>query len=77
VLEATSHDVREYRARLAEQQKLASVNAALGALQRFYGWARDTSRVRANPTAKLKPIATRPLAPQGFTAGTPTAPSRS
>jgi site-specific recombinase XerD len=68
LLEATSHDVREYRAHLAEQRKPASVNGALAALQRFYGWARDTSRVRANPTAKLKPIRTQPLAPQGFTA---------
>ncbi|MDQ6674800.1 MAG: tyrosine-type recombinase/integrase [Chloroflexota bacterium] len=44
------------------------MNAALAALQRFYGWARDTGRVKANPTAKLKPIASQPLAPQGFTA---------
>jgi site-specific recombinase XerD len=67
LFEATSHDLREYRARLAERQKPASVNAALAALQRFYGWARDTGRVKANPTAKLKPIPSQPLAPQGFT----------
>jgi site-specific recombinase XerD len=65
--DATSHDLREYRARLAERQKPASVNAALAGLQRFYGWARDTGLVKANPTAKLKPIASQPLAPQGFT----------
>jgi integrase/recombinase XerD len=63
----TSHDLREYRALLAERQKPASVNAALAALQRFYGWARDTGLVKTNPTAKLKPIASQPLAPQGFT----------
>jgi integrase len=45
----------------------SSVNAALAALQRFYGWARDTGRVTTNPAAKLKPIASQPLAPQGFT----------
>jgi integrase len=42
------------------------VNAALAALQRFYGWAQDTGFVKTNPTAKLKPIANQPLAPQGF-----------
>ena len=67
LVDVTSHDLREYRARLAERQKPASVNAALAALQRFYGWARDTGRVKTNPTAKLKPIASQPLAPQGFT----------
>jgi integrase/recombinase XerC len=68
LLDATSHDPREYRARLAERQKPASVNAALAALQRFYGWAQETGRARTNPTAKLKPLASQPLAPQGFTA---------
>jgi integrase len=43
------------------------VNAALAALQRFYGWARDSGRIKAIPTAKLRPIASQPLAPQGFT----------
>jgi len=38
---ATSHVLREYRARLAERQRPASANAALAALQRFYGRARD------------------------------------
>jgi len=68
LLDATSHDLREYRARLASRQKPASVNAALAALQRFYGWAHQTGRAKANPTAKLKPLASQPLAPQGFTA---------
>src|SRR5713226_2866083 len=67
LVDATSHDLREYRARLAERQKPASVNAALAALQRFYGWARDAGRVKTNPTTKLKPIAGQPLAPKGFT----------
>src|SRR5216684_1093233 len=67
LVDATSHDLRQYRARLAERQKPASVNAALAALQRFYGWARDAGLVKTNPTAKLKPIASQPLAPQGFT----------
>jgi site-specific recombinase XerD len=67
IAEATSHDLREYRARLAERQKPASVNAALAALQRFYAWAYETGRVNANPTVKMKPIASQPLAPRGFT----------
>jgi site-specific recombinase XerD len=67
LIAATSHDLREYRGRLAEQQKPASVNAALAALQRFYAWAMATSRVKADPTAKLKPLARQPLAPRGFT----------
>jgi site-specific recombinase XerD len=66
LVDATSHDVREYRARLAGRQKPASVNAALAALQRFYGWARETGRLNSDPTAKLKPIASQPLAPRGF-----------
>lgn len=64
---ATSHDLREYRTLLADRQRPASVNAALAALQRFYAWARDSGYVKANPTAKLKPIASQQLAPQGFT----------
>src|SRR5712691_7434441 len=67
VVDATSHDLRQYRAHLAERQKPASVNAALAALQRFYGWARDTNRIQSNPTAKLKAVASQPLAPLGFT----------
>jgi site-specific recombinase XerD len=67
LLDATSHDVREYRTRLGERQKPASVNAALAALQRFYGWARDTGRVTVDPSVKMKPIVSQPLAPQGFT----------
>jgi integrase/recombinase XerC len=67
LLDATSHDLREYRTRLADRQKPASVNAALAALQRFYAWARDTGRIRTDPTAKVKLIASQPLAPQGFT----------
>jgi site-specific recombinase XerD len=67
LVDATSHDLREYRARLAERQKPASVNAALAALQRFYGWARDTDRVKTDPTRKLRPMASQSLAPQGFT----------
>lgn len=62
LVDATSHDLREYRSRLADRQKPASVNAALAALQRFYGWARDAGRVRMNPAGKLKPIASQPLA---------------
>jgi len=67
LVDATSHDLRQYRARLADRQKPASVNAALAALQRFYTWARDAGNVRTNPTVKLKPIASQPLAPKGFT----------
>jgi site-specific recombinase XerD len=66
LVDATSHDLREYRARLADRQKPASVNAARAAFQRFYGWAQDAGFIRTNPTAKLKPIANQPLAPQGF-----------
>jgi integrase len=37
---------------------------------RRIGWWRDflTGRVRTNPAARLKPVASQPLAPQGFTA---------
>jgi site-specific recombinase XerD len=41
LLGATTRDLREYRAELAQRQKPASVNAALAALRRFCGWASD------------------------------------
>jgi integrase/recombinase XerC len=66
-LDATGHDLREYRARLAGRQAPASVNAALAALRRFYRWAVAVGRVRADPTTKVKPLPAQPLAPKGFT----------
>jgi site-specific recombinase XerD len=66
LLEATGHDVREYRAHLAARQKPASVNGALAALRRFYRGAAAAGRVRADPTAKVKPVPAQPLAPKGF-----------
>ena len=67
VLEATSHDVREYRAQLVTRQRPASVNGALAALRRFYRWAAAAGRVRTDPTAKVKLLPAQPLAPKGFT----------
>jgi site-specific recombinase XerD len=67
VLEATSHDVREYRAQLVTRQRSASVNGALAALRRFYRWAAAAGRVRADPTRKVRPLPAQPLAPKGFT----------
>jgi integrase/recombinase XerC len=66
LLEATGHDLREYRAQLAARQKPASVNGALAALRRFYRWAAAAARVRADPTARIKPVPAQPLAPKGF-----------
>jgi integrase/recombinase XerC len=66
LLEATSHDLRAYRTRLAARQKPASANAALAALHRFYAWAAATRRLRVDPTAKLKPVPSQALAPHGF-----------
>jgi site-specific recombinase XerD len=68
LLEGTRHDLREYRMHLAEQQQPASVNAALAALHRFYGWATATQWIQADPTATLQPMVAQPLAPKGFTA---------
>jgi integrase/recombinase XerC len=67
VLQATSHDLREYRERLAARQRPASVNGALAALRRFYRWAAAAGRVRTDPTAKVKLLPAQPLAPKGFT----------
>jgi integrase/recombinase XerC len=67
VLEATSHDVREYREQLAARQRPASVNGALAALRRFYRWAAPAGRGRTDPTAKVKLLPAQPLAPKGFT----------
>ena len=67
LLEATSHDLREYRSHLSARQQPASVNAALVALHRFYAWAVSSRRMAADPTAKTKPLASQPVAPKGFT----------
>ena len=67
LLEATSHDLREYRIHLAAWQQPTSVNAALAALHRFYAWAVSSHRMPADPTAKTKLLASQPLAPKGFT----------
>lgn len=67
LLDATSHDLREYRVQLAADQQPASVNAALAVLRRFYAWAVASRRMPADPTAKIKPLASQPLAPKGFT----------
>jgi integrase/recombinase XerC len=69
--EATAHDLREYRAQLARRQRPASVNGALAALRRFYRWAHAAGRLggprgRGDPTAKLRPLPSQPLAPKGF-----------
>lgn len=67
LLEATSHDVREYRAQLSARQQPASVNAALAALRRFYRWTAESGRTRTDPTTTSKPVPAQPLAPKGFT----------
>jgi nitroreductase len=66
LLDATGHDLREYRAQLAARQKPASVNGALAALRRFYRWATAAGRARADPTARVKPVPAQSLAPKGF-----------
>jgi site-specific recombinase XerD len=53
LLGVTTRDLRQYRAQIAERQKPASVNAALAALRRFYGWAADTDRLAKNPAQHL------------------------
>jgi integrase/recombinase XerD len=67
LLEATIRDVRQYKADLCERHKPASVNAALAALRRFFGWAARTDRVAKNPTQNLTDVARQPLTPKGFT----------
>ena len=66
LLDATTHDLREYRAELAHRQKTASGNAALTALRRFYCWARDTDQVAKNPAQHLVDVEFERLAPKGF-----------
>lgn len=41
LLDATTRDLRKYRAELAQQEKPASVTAAAATLRRFYGWAAE------------------------------------
>jgi len=67
LLEATTRDLRQYKAERAERQKPASVNAALAALRRFFGWAAATDRVGRNPAEHLTDVAAQPLSPKGFT----------
>jgi len=66
LLEATTRDVRAYRAQLAEDHQPASVNTALAALRRFYAWAADTERLARNPSQHLVDLPEQPLAPNGF-----------
>jgi len=66
LLEATTRDLRQYKAQLASRQKPASVNAALAAQRRFYAWATETERIIKNPAAQLSDVAAQPLAPKGF-----------
>ncbi len=66
LLEATTRDLREYRSDLAQRQKPASVNAALAALRRFYGWAAETDVVPKNPAQHLADVESQQLAPKGF-----------
>jgi integrase/recombinase XerC len=70
LLDATAHDLREYRTRLAARQRPASVNGALAALRRFSRWAHAAGHLggRADPAAKLQPLPAQPLAPKGFAA---------
>lgn len=56
----------EYGAGLVDATSQRSVNAALAALQHFHARIRDAGQVRTNATAKLKSIASQPLAPEGF-----------
>src|SRR5712692_8657476 len=66
LLEATTRDLRQYKTELGKRQKPASVNAALAALRRFYGWAAETERIARNPVQHLTDVAAQPLAPKGF-----------
>jgi len=66
LLDATTRDLRQYKTKLNERQKPASVNAALAAVRRFYTWAAETERIIRNPAAHLTDVAAQPLAPKGF-----------
>jgi integrase/recombinase XerD len=66
LLEATTRDLRQYKTELGERQKPASVNAALAASRRFYGWAAETQRIARGPAQHLTDVAAQPLAPKGF-----------
>jgi len=66
LLEATTRDLRQYKAELGKHQKPASVNAALAALRRFYAWATESERMVRNPAAHVTDVASQPLAPKGF-----------
>src|SRR6266567_5973830 len=61
LLEATTRDLREYKTELGKRQKPASVNAALAALRRFYGWASDIERIARNPAQHLTNVAAQAL----------------
>jgi site-specific recombinase XerD len=67
LLEATTRDLRQYKAELAERQKPASVNAVLAALRRFFSWAAASDRVAKDPAEHLTDVARQPLGPKGFT----------
>jgi site-specific recombinase XerD len=66
LLDATTRDLREYRADLAERQKPSSVNTALAALCRFYGWAAEADVLTKDPAQHLADVESQQLAPKGF-----------
>jgi len=66
LLDATTRDLRQYKAELGKRQKPSSVNAVLAAVRRFYAWASESERIIKNPAAHLTDVAAQQLAPKGF-----------
>ncbi len=62
----TPTDVREYRGHLlnVERRQPATVNRRLGALRRFFQWAKATGLAKELPTENVKGVASAPRAPR-------------
>lgn len=65
---ATTRDVTDFREHLRRDrnQAVATVNRALVALRRYFGWLADSGHVNSNPVVGVKELRRVQLAPKGL-----------
>jgi integrase/recombinase XerC len=68
VKRVTTRDVSDFRDALRRHQgqAVATVNRALVAIRRYFGWLTDQGHVTANPASSVKELRRQQLAPKGL-----------
>jgi integrase/recombinase XerC len=68
VKRVTTRDVADFRDHLRREkgQAVATVNRAVVAVRRYFGWLADRGHVPANPALAVKELKRQPLAPKGL-----------